>query len=121
VPDAGYALVTVFEAIHDLPRPVEVLRAMKRLVAADGVALVVDERVAERFTAPGDDVERVMYGFSVMHCLPAGMSDPPSVATGAAMRPELLRRYAREAGFRDIEVLPIANDFWRFYLLSTGP
>ena len=114
---AGYHLVTVFEAIHDLPRPVEVLRTMKTLLAPDGVAIVADERVAERFTAPGDDVERVMYGFSILHCLPAGMSDPPSAGTGTVMRPDTLRRYAVEAGFRSVEVLPIANDFWRFYRL----
>jgi hypothetical protein len=34
------------------------------------------------------------------------------------MRPETLRRYARQAGFGMIETLPIANDFFRFYRLS---
>ena len=34
------------------------------------------------------------------------------------MRPSVLRGYAREAGFSDIEVLPIENDFWRFYRLE---
>jgi hypothetical protein len=33
------------------------------------------------------------------------------------MRPATLRRYAREAGFRDVEILPIQNDFFRFYRL----
>lgn len=32
-------------------------------------------------------------------------------------RPETLRRYATEAGFAEIEVLPIETDFWRFYRL----
>jgi hypothetical protein len=27
------------------------------------------------------------------------------------------RRYADDAGFSTCEVLPIENDFWRFYLL----
>lgn len=113
----SYDLVTVFEAVHDLARPVEVLAAVRRMLARDGVAIVADERVAASFHAPGDDLERMMYGFSIMHCLPAGMAEAPSAGTGTVMRPELLRRYALDAGFRDVEILPIENDFWRFYQL----
>jgi 2-polyprenyl-3-methyl-5-hydroxy-6-metoxy-1,4-benzoquinol methylase len=113
----AYDLVTVFEAVHDMSQPVEVLSAIRGLLAEGGSVLVADERVAESFTAPGDDVERVMYGFSVLHCLPVGLADKPSVGTGTAMRPDTLRRYAEDAGFRDVEVLPIENDFWRFYRL----
>ncbi len=61
-----YQLVTVFEALHDLPRPVEALRAMRALLADDGALIVMDENVREEFTAPGDDLERVFYGFSVL-------------------------------------------------------
>jgi 2-polyprenyl-3-methyl-5-hydroxy-6-metoxy-1,4-benzoquinol methylase len=61
-----YDLVTAFECIHDLPRPVEVLDGMRRMLRAGGTALVMDERVAERFTAPGSDTERLFYGFSVL-------------------------------------------------------
>jgi hypothetical protein len=43
------------------------------------------------------------------------MADRPSAATGTLMRPDTLRRYALEAGFRDVEVLPIEHDQFRFY------
>jgi hypothetical protein len=33
------------------------------------------------------------------------------------MRADTLRRYAAEAGFRRTEVLPVANDVFRFYRL----
>jgi hypothetical protein len=82
--------------------------------------IVADERVAETFTAPGDSIERLMYGFSVLSCLPAGLADQPSAATGAVMRPATLRRYALEAGYRDVETLPIASDLFRFYRLHVG-
>jgi hypothetical protein len=35
------------------------------------------------------------------------------------MRPSTLRRYAQEAGFRDIEILPLEPGFFRFYRLLT--
>jgi len=112
-----YDLVTVFEALHDLARPVEALTAVRHLLAEGGSVIVADERVPERFAAPGTDFDRYIYGWSVMSCLPASMTDPGSVATGAVMRPETLRRYAMEAGFERVDVLPIDHFEWRFYRL----
>jgi 2-polyprenyl-3-methyl-5-hydroxy-6-metoxy-1,4-benzoquinol methylase len=112
-----YDLVTAFETIHDMSDPVPVLRAMRALVAPGGAVFVADEKVAETFTAPGDELERFMYGWSVLHCLPVGRVDPPGLGTGTIMRPEILRRYATQAGFTGVEILPIEHDFWRFYRL----
>ena len=89
------------------------------MLAEGGTAIVADERVAEEFAAPGDDLERLMYGFSVVHCLAVGRADhQQSAATGTVMRPAILREYARAAGFGAVEALPIDNDFWRFYRLD---
>ncbi|MGH8774113.1 MAG: class I SAM-dependent methyltransferase [Jiangellaceae bacterium] len=117
VAGGGYQVVCAIECIHDLADPVSVLATMRSLCAEGGTVLVVDERVAEQFTAPGDDVERLMYGWSITCCLPDGLSHQPSVGTGTVMRPETLRAYAREAGFTDVEILPLENDFFRFYSL----
>jgi SAM-dependent methyltransferase len=113
----AYQLVTVFEALHDMSRPVEVLRALRSLVAEDGAVLVMDERVADSFTAPGDEVERLMYTYSILCCLPVGLADSPSAGTGTVMRADTVRRYASEAGFADVEVLPIEHEFFRLYRL----
>ncbi|MBA2754909.1 MAG: methyltransferase domain-containing protein [Chloroflexia bacterium] len=113
-----YDLALAIECIHDMPDPVAVLRAMRRLVGEGGTTLIVDEKVADAFIAPGDDVERYMYGFSILHCLPVGMVEQPSAATGTVMREATLRRYAEEAGFQAVEVLPIEHDFFRFYRLT---
>ena len=114
---AEYDLVTAFETLHDMADPVGALRAMRALIAPGGSVFIADERVAEEFTAPGDEVERFMYGWSALHCLPVGMVETPSAGTGTVMRPSTLRRYAAEAGFAGVEVLPIEHEFWRFYRL----
>jgi 2-polyprenyl-3-methyl-5-hydroxy-6-metoxy-1,4-benzoquinol methylase len=116
--EGPYDLVTVFEAVHDLSRPVEVLRTVREALAPDGTVLVADEKVADAFTAPGDETERLMYGWSVLHCLPVGMAEQPSAASGTVLRSDTMRRYAREAGFGRFEVVPIEHDFWRFYRLG---
>ena len=112
-----YDLVTAFECIHDMSDPVGALRTMRRLAGADGTVLVMDERVADTFDPAAGDVERFMYGFSVLHCLPVGLEEHPSAATGTVMRTSTLRGYAREAGFSEIEVLPLEHPFFHFYRL----
>ena len=61
VAPASYDLVTIFEAVHDMARPAEVLATARRLLAPGGAVLIGDERVAETFTAPGDETERLFY------------------------------------------------------------
>jgi SAM-dependent methyltransferase len=108
----------IIEALHDMANPVPVLRSLGASLAPGGSVIVVDERVGETFSAPGDDIERFMYGWSITTCLPDGRSRHPSVATGTVMRPDTLRAYARDAGFGSVEVLPVENDFFRFYRLT---
>lgn len=83
--------------------------------------LIADERVAERFTAPADEVERFMYGWSVLHCLPATIDESDAVANGTVLRESTVRDWAHQAGFHHVQTLPIDNDFWRFYRLDAGP
>jgi 2-polyprenyl-3-methyl-5-hydroxy-6-metoxy-1,4-benzoquinol methylase len=108
-----------FECVHDMARPIEVLSAVRAALASDGVMVVMDEAAADVFAPGGDIVERLLYAFSTTICLPDGLSHSPSVGTGTVMRPDTLRRYATEAGFRTVEVLPTGEfGFWRFYQLS---
>lgn len=116
--EGAFDLVTIFEAVHDLSQPVAVIGAARHLLAPGGTMIVMDERVAEQFTAPGDDLERFMYGFSVLVCLPNSLAETPSVGTGTAMRPDTLRRYALDAGFGEMTVLPIEHGSFRFYRLD---
>lgn len=114
----AYDLAMAVEVVHDLADPVGALRAMRRLVREDGAVLVVDQRVADAFTADAGPVEQLIYGWSSVHCLPVGRADDPSAATGAVMRTDTLRAYADEAGFAGVTVLPIDHDGFRFFRLD---
>ena len=46
------------------------------------------------------------------------MVEPDAAGTGTVIRPETVRRYALDAGFSGVTVLPIEHDFWRFYRLD---
>jgi 2-polyprenyl-3-methyl-5-hydroxy-6-metoxy-1,4-benzoquinol methylase len=113
-----YDLVTIFEALHDMSYPVRALQAARGLLVDSGSVLVCDERTADRLEAPAGEVERFLYGASILHCLLVGMVGEGAAGTGTVMRAETVRRYADEAGFSGFEVLPIENDFYRFYRLT---
>lgn len=114
-----YDVAFAFECVHDMPRPIEVLTAVRAALKPGGCLVVMDEAVAEAFAPDGDELERLMYGFSLLVCLPDSMSSQPSVATGTVMRPSTLQAYGEAAGFPGFEVLPIEGfAFFRFYRLS---
>jgi SAM-dependent methyltransferase len=117
VSGGAYDLVYCIEMLHDVPDPVGILRGMKSLAGETGTVLVVDERAAESFTAPGDEMERFFYACSTLHCLPVGMTEEDSAGTGTVMRPATVRRYATGAGFSDIEILPVEHPQFRLYRL----
>jgi SAM-dependent methyltransferase len=113
-----YDLVYIHEALHDMSHPVEVLSTCRALLTDGGCVVIGDERVPDEFDPPCDEVERLYYGFSVLHCLPVGMVGEDPAGTGTVMRTSTVRAYAEEAGFGRFTVLPIENDFYRFYRLD---
>ena len=112
-----YDLVLVCNAIHDLARPVEAVRVMRGLVAAGGTVIAIEPRAPETFSAPSDVFDQMHYLESLLFSLPTGMAEQPSAATGRLMRPATLRRYAMEASFREVEILPIEHPCMRMYRL----
>ncbi|HEY5845599.1 MAG TPA: class I SAM-dependent methyltransferase [Microlunatus sp.] len=124
VADAGgiagngpFDVILMLETLHDMARPAEVLTATRAALSADGALLVADEAVAASFTAPGDDIERMMYGWSITHCLPAAMAEQPSAAIGTVIREDTVRELAAEAGFEHVDVLDVDGGFFRIYAL----
>lgn len=110
--------VFVFEALHDMPFPVQVLAAVRAMVKPDGVVVVMDEAVADAFGPDGGELERLMYAYSLFICLPDSLSTPGSSGTGTVMRQPVLERYAAGAGYSAVERLPIEGfSAFRFYRL----
>jgi len=120
-----YDLVMALECVHDLGDPISVLRTMRELASTadgklEGTVLVMDEKAVDFESGlTGDErfTQQLFYGFSCMCCLVDGKSHPNSAATGAVMHPGVLRAYAQQAGFKEIEILDAEHDFFRFYKL----
>lgn len=111
-----YDLVLAIEMLHDVPDPVGVLRSMRRLAGSDGAVLVVDERTEDHFTVPTNEMERLLYSSSTLHCLAVSLQDG-GAGTGTVIRPETVRKYAAAAGFADVEQLDVDHPQFVLYQL----
>jgi 2-polyprenyl-3-methyl-5-hydroxy-6-metoxy-1,4-benzoquinol methylase len=109
--DGAYDLITLFDSLHHLARPVETLRRLRALLAPGGTLLVAEHRADGVF-------ERFTHLISVIHCLPTAMAEQPSAGLGAVMTPEKVAALGAAAGFTDIHVAPIQHDLLRFFVLS---
>ena len=119
LPGGPYDVVLAVECVHDMPYPVEVLAAVRAATADDALVYVVDEAADPQLTAPGDEVQRALYGFSLLICLPDSLSHAGSVGTGTVMRPSTLDSYARSAGFAAAVPREVTGTgFWRIYQLT---
>jgi 2-polyprenyl-3-methyl-5-hydroxy-6-metoxy-1,4-benzoquinol methylase len=117
-PQAAYGLVCILDALHDMPAPVPVLRACAQAVGDSGSILLMEPNAAERFSAPAGETERFLYAISVLHCLPIGLAEQPSAATGTVMRPDTVRAYAEQAGFSKLTMHAVDHRFYRLYRLA---
>ena len=93
----------------------KIAKAIRQALAPGGSVLVADEKVGDHFHAPADDVERLMYGWSIVHCLPVAMAEQPSAAIGTVIRADTVQALATGAGFPRVEVLPVDGGFFRLY------
>jgi hypothetical protein len=90
---------------------------MRTLAGTDGAVLVVDERTDEAFNVAGSELERFFYSFSTLHCLSVSMQSE-GAGTGTVLRADLLRDYARRAGFSAVDVLDVEHPQFRLYRMS---
>ncbi len=114
--EGDYDLVMAIEMLHDVPDPVGILRTMRTLAGDDGAVLVVDERTEDTFTVPTNEMERLFYSFSTMHCLAVSMQDG-GAGTGTVIRAETVDRYATDAGFTTVEALGVEHPQFVLYRL----
>ncbi|MEP6954918.1 MAG: class I SAM-dependent methyltransferase [Solirubrobacteraceae bacterium] len=81
--DDGYALVTMFDCLHDMGDPVGAARQVRRMLADDGTWLIVEPMAGDRVEDNLNPVGRAFYGFSTFLCTPASLSQDVGLALGA--------------------------------------
>ena len=113
-----FDLVTSFDAIHDQAHPATVLRGIANSLAPDGAFLMVDIRASshahENVGMPGAPL---MYGFSLLHCMTVSLAQG-GAGLGAVWGEQTAVRMLHEAGFNDIDMQHLEDDFINTYYIA---
>ena len=100
--DAGFDLVTIFDALHDMGDPVGVARTVRETLKAEGTLMVVEPLAGDALPDNLNPVGRVFYAFSTSVCVPASLNQEGRMALGAQAGEARLRDVLREGGFTRI-------------------
>jgi SAM-dependent methyltransferase len=96
---AGYDLVTVFDALHDMGDPVGAAAHIHRTLGPEGTLLLVEPYANDRLEDNLTPVGRAYYAASTLLCVPHSLSEAPGTALGAQAGEQRLREVATAAGF----------------------
>jgi SAM-dependent methyltransferase len=98
-PGAGYDLVAIFDALHDLGDPVGAAAHVRQTLASEGTFMLVEPYAGDRLEDNLTPVGRAFYAASTLLCVPHSLSEPVGLALGAQAGEQRLREVATAAGF----------------------
>jgi SAM-dependent methyltransferase len=103
---ARFDLVTAFDAVHDQAQPRLVLREVRRVLADDGLFLMVDMNARSALEDNlGNPLATYFYWVSLFHCLQVSLAEGGE-GLGTAWGVELATELLHQAGFTRVELLP---------------
>ncbi|SDY79620.1 Methyltransferase domain-containing protein [Geodermatophilus africanus] len=98
-PGPDYDLVTIFDALHDMPDPLSAARHIREVLKEDGTLLLVEPMAGDRIEDNLNPVGRLYYGASTVICVAHSMSAEPRTALGAQAGEAKLTELLHDAGF----------------------
>jgi SAM-dependent methyltransferase len=98
-PGEEYALVCIFDALHDMGDPVGAARHIRSAIAGDGTWLLVEPMAGDAVADNLNPIGRLFYSASTLVCTPSARSQPGGWALGAQATDAQLRTVAEQGGF----------------------
>jgi SAM-dependent methyltransferase len=116
--EAGYDLITTFDAIHDQARPARVLKGIAGALKDDGVYLMQDiagsSHVHKNMDHP---LGPFLYAVSTMHCMTVSLAQDGD-GLGTMWGEEKAMEMLEEAGFARVEIERLPHDFVNSYYVA---
>jgi SAM-dependent methyltransferase len=96
---AGFDLITMFDALHDMGDPVGAAAHALTTLKSDGTLLLIEPRAGDSLAQNLNPVGRIFYAFSTSVCVPASLNQEVGAALGAQAGEKRLAEIVRTAGF----------------------
>ncbi len=103
-PGAGYDLVTVFDALHDMGDPVGAARRVREMLTPEGIFMIVEPMAGDSLVDNLNPVGRMYYAASTMICTPGSLAQEVGLGLGAQAGPKRLKQVLAEAGFTRVRI-----------------
>jgi 2-polyprenyl-3-methyl-5-hydroxy-6-metoxy-1,4-benzoquinol methylase len=118
----AFDLVTTFDAVHDQPRPMALLRGIRRTLRPDGVYLMQDIAGSSHVDGNRDHpMGTFLYAISTLHCMTVSLAQGGD-GLGTLWGEELAGEMLRDAGFGSIDVHHLEHDPQNAYTVARpGP
>jgi SAM-dependent methyltransferase len=103
-PRAGYDLVCLFDAFHDLGDPAAAARHIREALAPDGTLMLVEPQAGDRTEDNLNPVGRLFYAGSTLICVPHAIADSGgrACALGNQAGEAALRAVLEQGGLRSV-------------------
>lgn len=116
--DQSLDLVCTFDCIHDMTRPTEMMRTIRKALKEDGTWLLVDIKAHDslELNVTKNPMASLLYGISVLSCMSSAMSEPNGEGLGTlGLSGEKAESMAKEAGFSRFRRLDVDHNVNAFY------
>ena len=108
--EAAFDFITTFDAVHDQPAPLTLLKGIHRALAPDGVYLMQDISGTGHVHKDADHpIGTLLYTVSCMHCMTVSLAQGGE-GLGAMWGEEKTLEYLQRAGFRSVATHRLAHD-----------
>ena len=118
VPAGNYDVLLLVDCLHHMGDPGAVARRARKVVAPDGVVMVVEPIAGDRLEDNLHPVGRLLYAASTLVCTPSALADG-GTALGAQAGPAAVSSLLLDAGFA--EVATVATSPFHYVLAARPP
>lgn len=110
-----YDLITTFDVIHDMVKPREALRAIRKALRPNGTYLLLDFNIKDKLEDNKGPFAALLYGFSIFYCMTVSLASGGEGLGTAGLPESKIRELCAEAGFSTVRPLSIDNPFNTLY------
>jgi ubiquinone/menaquinone biosynthesis C-methylase UbiE len=118
-PERAYEWITSFDAIHDQPQPLNVLRGVYRALTDNGVYLMQEIKASSFvYNNIGHPLGPFLYTVSAFHCMTVSLAQQGE-GLGAMWGREKAVEYLTTAGFRNVDTYEFDDDLQNSWYVVT--